>query len=516
MKKKIVIGAFVYFLLINFKIAYSEVFIKAKVNNHIITNIDVKNERNYLLALNPNLRNLSQENINLYAVDSAINEKIKKIEIEKKFEITPEKKIVKKVITDLYSGIGINNMEEFEKYLLDYEINIGMVKKKIAIEIAWNDYIVRKFNSAILVDETKIRDKINQISSKSSVENLLLSEIIFTINENENLKDKFDKINESIKKIGFEETAKIYSVSESKKNGGQIGWVYKSQLSKIEKKFGVPQSIILSIWGIESDFGTVKLEFSALKAIVFHIYNGKRKKFYKDEFNHILKIIKQDKINIKKMLGSSYGAMGQPQFMPSNYIKYGYDFNNDEKVDLWNSESDTLASIANFLNSNGWEKNLTWGAEVTKNTDLPCYTEGPNNKKSITEWELNGINLANVKSILNFPNSVKTSLLLPKGEYGPKFLVTNNFYILKKYNFSDFYALYVSIFADLIEDKKFFQSSWTSTVELNQNKVLKVQSLLMRNGYDVGGLDGLIGIKTRQSIGKYQEKMKQKITCYPN
>jgi len=231
MTKKIIIGIFVYLILINFKIAYSEVFIKAKVNNQIITNIDVKNEKNYLLALNPNLRTLSQKNINLYAVDSAINEKIKKIEIEKKFEITPDKKIVKKVIADLYSGIGINNMEEFEKYLLDYEINIGMVKKKIAIEIAWNDYIVRKFNSAILVDETKIRDKINQISSKSSVENLLLSEIIFTINENENLKDKFDKINESIKKIGFEETAKIYSVSESKKNGGKIGWVYKSQLS---------------------------------------------------------------------------------------------------------------------------------------------------------------------------------------------------------------------------------------------------------------------------------------------
>ena len=248
----------------------------------------------------------------------------------------------------------------------------------------------------------------------------------------------------------------------------KLSKTYKSQLSKIEKKFGVPQSIILSIWGIESDFGTVKLEFSALKAIVFHIYNGKRKKFYKDEFNHILKIIKQDKINIKKMLGSSYGAMGQPQFMPSNYIKYGYDFNNDGKVDLWNNESDTIASIANFLNSNGWEKNLTWGAEVTKNPVLPCYTEGPNNKKTIREWKLNGINLVDVKSILNFPNSVKTSLFLPKGEYGPKFLVTNNFYILKKYNFSDFYALYVSIFADLIEGKNFFQSHWISTSKLNR------------------------------------------------
>ena len=130
MIKKIIIGLFVYFLFINFKIAYSEVFIKAKVNNQIITNIDVKNEKNYLLALNPNLRNLSQKNINLYAVDSAINERIKKIEIEKKFEITPDKKIVKKVITDLYSSIGINNMEEFEKYLLNYDINIGLVKKK--------------------------------------------------------------------------------------------------------------------------------------------------------------------------------------------------------------------------------------------------------------------------------------------------------------------------------------------------------------------------------------------------
>lgn len=291
---------------------------------------------------------------------------------------------------------------------------------------------------------------------------------------------------------------------------------YKSQLSKIEKKFGVPQSIILSIWGIESDFGTAKLEFSALKAIVFHIYKGKRKKYYKNELNQILKVIKEDKINIKKLLGSSYGAMGQPQFMPSNYIKYGYDFNNDEKVDLWNNEGDTLASIANFLNSNGWEKNLTWGTEVTKNQELPCYIEGPNNKKTFKDWKLNGIKLANEKSLKNFPDSLKTSLLLPKGEYGPKFLVTNNFYILKKYNFSDFYALNVSIFADLIEGKKFFQSPWTSTSKLNQNKVLKIQSLLVRNGYDVGGLDGLIGFKTRQSLGKYQEKMKQKITCYPN
>ena len=231
MIKKLILGIFTIILFINFETAYSEIFIKAKVNNQIITNFDIKNEKNYLLALNPNLKNLPNENLNRYAIDSAINEKVKKIEIEKKYQILENNNIIQKIIKDLYSEIGISNIDDFKNYLKEYNIDLNIVKKKIAIEVAWNDYIVRKFNNSILVDEAKIRDKINKISKNSSVENLLLSEIFFTINENENLKVKLDKINESIKNIGFEDTAKIYSVSESKKNGGKIGWVYKSQLS---------------------------------------------------------------------------------------------------------------------------------------------------------------------------------------------------------------------------------------------------------------------------------------------
>ena len=217
--------------LFNFKLANSETFIKAKVNNQIITNFDVRNEKNYLLALNPSLRNLSNENINRYAIDSAINEKIKKIEIEKKYEIIENNLIIKKILKDLYSAIGISNIEEFKDYLMSYNINLGIVKKKIAIEVAWNDYIVKKFNNAVLVDELKIRKKIDKLGEENYIDNILLSEIIFTINENESLDVKLGKIKESIEKIGFKETAKIYSISESKKNGGNIGWVYKSQLS---------------------------------------------------------------------------------------------------------------------------------------------------------------------------------------------------------------------------------------------------------------------------------------------
>ena len=237
MKKNIVIIIISIFFCFKFSFVNSEIFIKAKIDNQILTNYDINNEKNYLLALNPNLRNLSEKDIDRYAMDSLINENIKKIEIEKKFEILKNKDIIKKIIADLYSGIGISGINEFKDHLKNYNINLELVENKISIEVAWNDYIFNKFNRSVIVDESKIRNKIKELSKKNKVENILLSEIIFTINENENLENKLDKIKNSIDKIGFEETAKIYSVSESKKNGGKIGWVYKTQLSnKISKQ----------------------------------------------------------------------------------------------------------------------------------------------------------------------------------------------------------------------------------------------------------------------------------------
>jgi len=232
MKKKIIFLIIIFFILFNFNKAISEIFIKAKINGQIITNIDIKKEKGYLLALNPNLKNLPEENVNRYAIDSLINERVKKIEIEQKYQILINENVVKKVIEDLYGKIGISNSDSFNEYLKTFDINLDLVKQKISVEIAWNDYIVKKFNKAILVDEEKIRNKIKRLNEQNIVEHILLSEIIFTINENEILENKFQEIKKSINKIGFEESAKIYSVSDSKKNGGKIGWVYKTQLSK--------------------------------------------------------------------------------------------------------------------------------------------------------------------------------------------------------------------------------------------------------------------------------------------
>ena len=231
MRKKITVILITIIFQLGFVNVNSEIFIKAKVNNQILTNYELNNEKNYLLALNPNLRNLSKEDIDRYAIDSLINEYVKRIEIEKKFEILQNKEMIEKIISDLYLGIGITSVEEFKEHLKKFNINLELVKKKISIEVAWNDYIFNKFNQSILIDEEKIREDIIELGKKNQIENILLSEIIFTIKDNENLEKKLANINKSIKEIGFKETAKIFSISESKKNGGEIGWVYKSQLS---------------------------------------------------------------------------------------------------------------------------------------------------------------------------------------------------------------------------------------------------------------------------------------------
>ena len=213
------------------KIVYSDVFIVAKVNQEIITNIDVDYEKRYLVSLNPNLKKLDQSRITEYAKDSLINEKIKKIEIEKKYEIVTNEILLSKVIADIYSSIGISSLEEFESYLLLNDIDIQRVKEKISIEIAWNDLIVKLFNNEIEIDRNLLNKKIENFDKKI-IDNLLLSEIIFTVENKNDLNLKYNEIKESINEIGFEETARIYSLSDSKKSGGNLGWIYKNQLSK--------------------------------------------------------------------------------------------------------------------------------------------------------------------------------------------------------------------------------------------------------------------------------------------
>ena len=222
---------FLILIVIPYKGVNSEVFIVAKINQEIITNIDLDFEKRYLVSLNPNLKKLDQKKITEYAKNSLINEKIKKNEIEKKFEIIPNETLLAKVIADIYSSIGISSLIEFENYLLQNNVDIKRVKEKISIEIAWNDLIVKTFANEIEIDQNAFSKELEKLDEKE-INNLLLSEIIFTINDKNELESKYEAIKKSINEIGFEETARIYSLSDSKKSGGNLGWIYKNQLSK--------------------------------------------------------------------------------------------------------------------------------------------------------------------------------------------------------------------------------------------------------------------------------------------
>ena len=210
--------------------AYCEIYVVAKINEEIITNVDLDFEKKYLVSLNPNLKKLDNSRITEYAKNSIINERVKRIEIEKRFKIIPNEQLLSKVIGDIYSSIGISNLKEFEIYLLQNDVDINRVKEKISIEIAWNDLIIKTFSSEIEIDKDFMMKELEKLDEKE-VENLLLSEIIFTINDKDELELKYQKIKESINQIGFEETARIYSLSDSKKSGGNLGWIYKNQLS---------------------------------------------------------------------------------------------------------------------------------------------------------------------------------------------------------------------------------------------------------------------------------------------
>ncbi len=209
----------------------SEIFIVAKVNEEVITNLDIDFEKRYLISLNPNLKKLDKNRISEYAKDSLINERIKKKEIEKRFKIVSNETLLSKVIADIYSSIGISSLSEFESYLLQNNVDIERVKEKISIEIAWNNLIVKIYENEIEIDQNAMSKELEKFDEKE-VDNFLLSEIVFTINEKKELESKYEEIEKSINEIGFGETARIYSLSDSKKSGGNLGWIYKNQLSE--------------------------------------------------------------------------------------------------------------------------------------------------------------------------------------------------------------------------------------------------------------------------------------------
>ncbi len=272
------------------------------IQNEIITNVDIKNEFKYLLALNNNLKELSKEKILSISNNSAINEKIKKIELLKYYkEIKIDNEYLISLIQNIYKRQGLKTLEEYTTYLMGYDLTMSVIEKKISIDALWNQLVIQKYARLIEINEEEINKKISKKGNKQSRE-YQLAEIIFEIKNKEEIKEKYEEILTTIKDIGFENTASIYSFADSSKIGGDIGWINATSLNnKIKEnitnlKIGeisnpiiLPNGIlILKIKDIKNSLIKIDYQLELKKAIQYE-RNRQLNQYSKIYFNKVKK-----------------------------------------------------------------------------------------------------------------------------------------------------------------------------------------------------------------------------------
>lgn len=301
-------------------------------------------------------------------------------------------------------------------------------------------------------------------------------------------------------------------------NGGRARAAkYAATLRQIEKRYGVSGSVVLAIWGRESGFGAAKIPHDAFEVLGTKAFMATRKDMFREELLAALEIVQRGLAPVGAMKSSWAGALGQPQFMPTSFLKHAVDFDGDGKTDIWNSVPDVMGSIANYLVHYGWVKGRGWAYEVTVPEAVSCSLEGPDRGKPVSVWSKLGLSRVDGKPFPPGERAAEAFLMMPAGRHGPTFLVTPNFYVLKEYNTSDLYALFIGLSADRIArgDHR-FTADWGAVGGLYRSDIAALQRVLEKKGYDVGSADGLPGFKTRRSIGEWQAKNGRTATCYPD
>ena len=234
---KIIITLFLIMLFEIKNVVAVENKILFKVDNEIITTIDIFEEIKFLKSFNPEMNNLSKTELFEISKNSLLKNKIKKIEIMKFVkEFKVEDKFLQNIIKHKYSKIGINSLENFKSFLKDNSLDFEVIREKLTTELIWNDLIYQKFNKKIVIDRDKIKDEILQNSQKENQIELLLSEISFSVNDKVDFQNKYQKILLDIENIGFKKTALVHSKSETATNGGVVGWVNENTLNENVKK----------------------------------------------------------------------------------------------------------------------------------------------------------------------------------------------------------------------------------------------------------------------------------------
>ncbi|WP_321502225.1 lytic murein transglycosylase [Breoghania sp.] len=292
---------------------------------------------------------------------------------------------------------------------------------------------------------------------------------------------------------------------------------WKDTLARIEARYGVPAHMIVAIWGRETGYSRARLPHNALEVLATQAFMGRRKAVFMEETLAALVILEEDHFPGTALQSSWAGALGGPQFLPSKFLQYAVDFDGDGKRDIWNSVPDTLASIANYLKQHGWRTGRDWGFEAEIPATISCKQEGPEQGRPISAWIAAGAKRVSGRPFPAHETGRTGYLLMPAGRYGPAFISTPNFFVLKAYNESDAYALFIGHLGDrLAFSNKPLVAGWRDPGDFSRRAVQKMQERLEAAGYDVGGADGLVGFKTRTAIGLWQERNGLPPTCYPD
>jgi membrane-bound lytic murein transglycosylase B len=222
-------------------------------------------------------------------------------------------------------------------------------------------------------------------------------------------------------------------------------------LDQVEQQFGVQKRFIVALWGNESNFGNIMGKHSVINSLVTLSYDGRREALFKKQLFAALKILQQGHIQLDQFVGSWAGAMGQSQFMPTSFLDYAIDFDNDGRKDIWNNKADVFASIANFLKSEGWSNQITWGRQVTvpDNFDFNLAGLKSSSKRLLADWKAMNVKRHDGGNLPDLP--IRGSLIAPDGEKGRIYLVYENFHTLMKWNRSSYFGISVSYLSERIK-----------------------------------------------------------------
>jgi lytic murein transglycosylase len=293
--------------------------------------------------------------------------------------------------------------------------------------------------------------------------------------------------------------------------GRQLIQKHKAIFSEIDRRFGVPAPVIVAYWALETDFGANNGNLSTLRSLATLAYDCRRPEKFRVELMDALRIVERGDLRPDEMRGPWAGEMGQTQFVPSIYLKYGIDGDGDGKADLIHSVPDVLLSSANYLHGLGWRRGEPWLKEARIPEDMDWSQADLNVQHTLSEWSRMGVTVADGGVRGDLP----ASLVLPMGRKGPAFLAFNNFKVYLEWNQSLVYSVTVAYLATRIDGAPALNRG-RGVVPFGYEQTRELQGLLKARGYDVGEVDGKLGLATRASIKKVQMKLGLPADSYPS